>query len=262
MDLDFLSYKEPFELQSDQQVDQAKIIELPHSELFIYSRRRAESKKNQDSFAIKFTPKEIGLCLADGIGGARYGEKASQIATSGWLKVEHFTDQCLTQINEQIMSEAEGSGTTFTSLSLKEDGAADFMVVGDSSLAIVSATGAIRYRSYDHGPAGEELRAGEIDEHQFFMHQEKHILHNALGTPELFVEKIHHSSLRKRDWVIMASDGFWDNIYFPEMKRLFTPKMSETAENFMALFNERQPLGPKRAWKLDDITVLLFRGSF
>lgn len=249
----------PFKKVCHQKKDLLEIYDLPFCQIFVYFVKKANSEVSQDAFAVRVNSQSIAFCVADGIGGGKHGDIASLMGVTAWVAESQFSESDVEAINQQILELIEGAGTTFTSFELTRDGSGRFLIIGDSSAAIWNLKSGLRYRSYDHGPAGEELKAGEIDEKQFFLHREKHILHNALGADDLFVENVTHSPITLNDLVLIASDGFWDNIYLPDLAALIDSNLEGTAKKMVDFFESKTPLGPSRDWKLDDATLLLMK---
>lgn len=154
---------------------------------------------NEDSYFISRQTPSLFI-VADGMGGHKAGEVASQMAVDevcsyiqremeGTMTPELIEEMLLSAVrsaNAQVFEQSrstlslEGMGTTLTLL-LVVDNVMYFAHVGDSRAYIVK-NDTIEQVTKDHSLVGELVRAGTITEEQARVHPQKNILTNAVGT--------------------------------------------------------------------------------
>ncbi len=182
---------------------------------------------NEDRYAL--VP-ELGLYLvADGMGGHRAGQVASQLAAETALRASQTLEGAAVSISEKLRQvvvcanravfttgraqpDLAGMGTTLVSLLTCEDRVA-LAHVGDSRAYLVR-DGKIRLLTDDHSLIGDLLRRQEISEAAAREHPYRHVLTRALGVrPEVQVDLMEMSP-RKGDVFALCSDGL-SNLVHP-----------------------------------------------
>jgi PPM family protein phosphatase len=168
---------------------------------------------NEDSFLVR-----KGLyVVCDGMGGARAGEVASQMACESMLAVDPETAgraelrDAIVDANEHIaarsMAEARllGMGTTLTSALIRE-GTVLLGHVGDSR-AYLLHEGGLRQVTDDHSWVGEMVRRGEITRAEAATHPHRSVITKALGTDGQAEPDLVELTLEAGDRVLICSDG-------------------------------------------------------
>lgn len=174
---------------------------------------------NEDSFWYN----DRLLVVADGMGGHKAGEVASQtavdtvkqftfakppVATESLKKAMH---RLIHLANRAIYDLAEanhrlsGMGTTIT-IALLQEGQAIFGHVGDSR-AYVFRSGQLMQVTSDHSVAAELLRSGGISERSAATHPQRHMLTRALGADRHVNEDSHVIQLQPGDGILLCTDG-------------------------------------------------------
>lgn len=181
-------------------------------------RKRA---KNQD-YAGTF-PEHTLYVVADGMGGHRGGEVASQMAVSiagGTFERTHSNDpthprellqSAAREANSQIMKrsqnekELEGMGTTLTMLHFHRDTA---LVghVGDSRCYLIRPDG-IWQITRDHSLVQEKLRAGMITREQLKTDRMKNVITRSVGFDPNFSIDLYEYNPKPGDLFLICSDG-------------------------------------------------------
>ena len=179
---------------------------------------------NEDSVTIVKNKKgEMLACVADGVGGHKAGEIASQIAINTITEAfkETFKDldklsainwlrQATTEVNNKIFSyvdkheEAKGMGTTLVCALITKN----YILignVGDSSGFAIKKEKLYKI-TYDHTLVNLLLKAGEITEEEAKNHPKKNVLMKALGTNDPIEIDIFDCDL-DIDGILLASDG-------------------------------------------------------
>jgi protein phosphatase len=180
-------------------------------------------------------PEGYLLIVADGIGGAAAGERASALVvqegihhvvqTAKWFfslddPAEEFRRQAVREIldrlDRRLMQEAEanpaltGMGTTLTVASIV--GAALFIVhVGDSR-AYLFRQGRLEQVTRDHTLAQTMVDAGWLNAEQARTSQMRAVLTNALGGQAGVRAEINKLRLADGDRVLLCTDGLTDRV--------------------------------------------------
>jgi serine/threonine protein phosphatase PrpC len=168
---------------------------------------------NEDSFLLR-----PGLyAVSDGMGGARAGEVASQMACFGLMGVDPATAgpkdlrRVIVSINKAIVSRSAseenllGMGTTLT-VALIRDGILILAHVGDSRAYLLHA-GNLAQISDDHSWVGEMVRRGELTPAEAAIHPHRSVITRALGTDNDVDPDIAEMPVAEGDRVLLCSDG-------------------------------------------------------
>jgi protein phosphatase len=168
---------------------------------------------NEDSFLVR-----PGLyAVSDGMGGARAGEVASQMACFGLMGVDPASagpkdlHRVIVSVNKAIVgrSAAEahllGMGTTLTAVLIR-DGGLILAHVGDSR-GYLFRDGVLTQMTDDHSWVGEMVRRGELTPAQAAVHPHRSVITRALGTDEDVEPDIREMPAAEGDRVLLCSDG-------------------------------------------------------
>ena len=166
---------------------------------------------NEDAFAIE----PPLYAVADGMGGHRGGEVASQLALQ--TVVERFragqgslSDQVQAAnraVYERSATDRKvtGMGTTLTATIVRGD-QAHLVHVGDSRAYLLRA-GALRQLTEDHTLVNRMLKAGEITEREAAIHPHRNVILRALGQdPDVAIDE-QDVGLLEGDRLLLCSDG-------------------------------------------------------
>jgi serine/threonine protein phosphatase PrpC len=168
---------------------------------------------NEDSFLLR--PGLYAVC--DGMGGARAGEVASQMACVSLLGVDPQSAglkdlrEAIVKANLSIIqrstsdSELLGMGTTLTAALIK-DGSLFFAHVGDSR-AYVLRDETLTQVTADHSWVGEMVRRGDITPAQAARHPHRSVITRALGTDVDLDPDVIELQAEPGDRVLLCSDG-------------------------------------------------------
>ena len=192
---------------------------------------------NQDSGTILHAPNggsEGGgllVVVADGMGGHKAGEVASQTAVTTILKVYQDTtgtpgealDEAFRMAHKIIFKLAKedasmaGMGTTCTALAIvnNEAWAAH---VGDSRLYLIRGEG-IYQLSEDHTAVADLVRQGLLTAEEAEKHEDRNVLLRAMGTKPDFsmMRWPEPMDVRPGDAFLLCSDGLHDLVKDSEM---------------------------------------------
>jgi protein phosphatase len=219
-----------------------------------------QRRANEDNFFVA----EPLFVVADGMGGARAGEVASQIAAEAFrdprdpaLTPEQQLELVAQEANRRIYdlalrdAERRGMGTTLTA-TLVDDDAVSVGHVGDSRAYRLRA-GELTQLTQDHSLVAELERSGQLTPEAAENHPQRSIITRALG-PERTVEVDTHTfPARSGDVYVLCSDGLTGMISDTELGTLLraAPSLESAAEALVRAANQS---GGK-----DNITVVLFR---
>ena len=182
--------------------------------------------------------------VADGMGGHRGGDVASQIAVvmlGRVLEGKAPSEACLRagieEVNQMIFTEQlhnrelSGMGTTLTVL--WED--SDRLLLGHvgDSRAYHIRSGKIRQVSQDHSMVADLVRDGVLTEEQARVHPYRNIITRALGTADTIEVDVLEIERRAGDKFLLCSDGLSEYVRPEEMLEILTKTPAENAAEEM-----------------------------
>ncbi len=208
-------------------------------------------KVNEDAF---LKDDESGIFLvADGMGGHRGGEVASQLA------VQIIREFCVNnralpapdRLNEAINSSCEqihrtaaqnedlhGMGTTILAL-LIENGEACLGQVGDSRGYLMSE-GKLWQITEDHSLMNEELRAGRLPASQKHTYQFKNVITRSVGYEKKVAVDVYRRLLIPGDLFLLCTDGLSNHVEPFEMEeQLSSNDLERGLRNLVKVANDR-----------------------
>lgn len=203
--------------------------------------------ENQDSttIAVSMEPLDRGrlLAVADGMGGARGGAEASQIAMAT-IKELYYVDSdpdlagsllaAMEAANDRIQEygrENDGlsqMGTTCSALVINGT-QAFFAHVGDSRIYLVR-DGAIRQLTQDHTLVSAMHRAGILTAEEAENHRAKNVLERALGQDDVEIDLGVPIELNDGDVFVLCSDGLYRVVTDEEIRELVQSDPAEAVE--------------------------------
>ena len=247
---------------------------LPHGEVCVRSLRSPDKDTpNEDAAAvIQVGDDSLVLAVADGVGGTPAGREASNAAVQTLSRVLETVPRdelqlrpaildAVEEANKAVLGLARGAATTLVIAQLTASRLRSYHV-GDSELLAVGQRGRIKQRVVPHSPTGFAVEAGLLDEDEAVQHDQRHVLFNVIGSPDMRVEIGPSLQLAKRDTVLLASDGLFDNLFIDEIvDSIRVGPLKEAADRLVERVRSRmqgegaadQPCKP------DDLTVVLFR---
>ncbi len=191
---------------------------------------------NQDVFAIEYL--EDGSILAlvcDGMGGAKAGNVASQLAAEVFAnEISRSNDARLTEeeiaemldgaaalannaVFEQasVSGEYSGMGTTLVAV-LVRGNMAYFLNVGDSR-AYHFEEDDVHLVTVDHSVVEMMVRRGEITREEAKLHPVKNLITRAIGTMDTVQADLFREELNPGDSILLCSDGLSNLLAEQEM---------------------------------------------
>ncbi len=222
---------------------------------------------NQDNLG-KFGSWDRGLimlCVADGMGGHRAGEVASEMAIDAVKEVfeagaelpPDLLMSALRTANHKIFSAASrdanlsGMGTTAVAMLLDGSSQSWIAHVGDSRAYRLRA-GRLEQLTGDHSVVGELVRRGQLTSEEARVHPHSNEILRALGTqPEVDIE-LTPINVQPGDRFLLCSDGLSGMLPDPEIEDVLGREAPrQAAEQLIQFANE--------AGGTDNITVQIAR---
>lgn len=212
-------------------------------------------RKNNQDFAGVFINKSNLLLsvLADGLGGHRAGDIASEMAVSqlgnAWEQtdfaeedlfiIQNWLEKKINRENKRLYevakkySDLEGMGTTFvTCVILKEK--ILFSNIGDSR-AYTYGEGRLEQITEDHSFVSELQRKGELTEEEAKNHYNKNALTRSLGVEGEVAIDFFKSSKSSTDIIMVNSDGLTNVVEEEEIIHILENEELTTDEKSLDL---------------------------
>ena len=186
----------------------------------------AVRKQNQDACRVEVLQEDrVLLIVCDGMGGARAGNVASEMAVSvfGDAMLERLADperaedlkkaleESVALANHVIWDRAGtdpnclGMGTTLVA-ALVTDGVCHVVNVGDSRAYAVSEAG-IRRITRDHSLVEDLVESGEITREQARTHPQKNLITRALGAAQDTPADLFEEPCVEGGYLLLCTDG-------------------------------------------------------
>lgn len=210
---------------------------------------------NEDSYLVE----PPLYAIADGMGGHRGGDVASQMALA---TIDDLFKQGKGTLGEQVREanrlvferatddrQLQGMGTTLTAAVISSEGA-HLAHVGDSRAYLLRA-GALRMLTEDHTLVNRMVRAGEITEREAAQHPHRNVLIRSVGTePNVEVDE-DSIGLLDGDRLVLCSDGLTGMVAEEQIQAILetTSTPQEAADRLVRTAN--------RAGGIDNITVIV-----
>ncbi|MGG5308091.1 serine/threonine protein phosphatase [Enterococcus pernyi] len=227
-------------------------------------------RRNTNQDYVSVFENQVGLTLAvlaDGMGGHRAGDIASQMAVTNlgkaWEeqallddeKIAQWFIQAIQEENRAIHQlgqeqlEYNGMGTTIVAAALSEE---RFTIanVGDSRAYLLRDNRIIRLTE-DHSLVNELVKSGEISEEMAVNHPRKNILTRSVGMPGLLEVDVATYLWQLQDRLLLCSDGL-TNMLSEETIGTIINQEGSLSEKVTQLVDQANEAGGA-----DNISVLL-----
>lgn len=193
-------------------------------------------ENNEDSFKIEFTSdmKTVLAVVCDGMGGARAGQVASEMACEVFAetvmertsehsakKVEALLKEAVSLANSEIYQKSHtdeiyaGMGTTLVAAMCKGS-KATILNVGDSRAYFIDAEGISRI-TRDHSLVEDMIERGTITEVEAYTHPNKNVITRAVGTEREICADVYTKELKAGEYILLCSDGLSNLLNEQEM---------------------------------------------
>lgn len=239
----------------------------------VYSARCPDKQTpNEDGAVLIPVNAQSGvLAVADGLGGERAGEQASRTALNELVasirSVDPHDSDLRTAIlngfdnaNRAVSALGIGAGTTLVVIEIQGRTVRSYHV-GDSMTLVVGQRGRIKLQTISHSPVGYAVEAGLLDEAEAMHHEDRHVVSNMLGTPNMRIDLGSTIELAPRDTLLLASDGLSDNLSTEEIVARIRKGPLERVIRCLADDCRRRMDGMEfgQPCKPDDLTFIAFR---
>ena len=227
-----------------------------------------QRRTNNQDYANQYINKagKSMIFLADGMGGHRAGNIASEMAVTdlgaAWVATEISTinevrewfAENLEKENQQIHrigqdEEHKGMGTTLEAVAVIDDQVL-FAHVGDSRIGLVR-NGEYHQLTSDHSLVNALLKAGQITEEEAAHHPQRNIITQSIGQKDELQPDFGMVTVEAGDFIVINSDGLTNMISGDEIRDIVVSNLSveEKAKTLVRFANN--------AGGLDNITVVL-----
>ncbi len=214
---------------------------------------KRSSKPNQDSMVI-LNPKQDGtlppvLIVADGMGGYKGGEVASQIVIQQFsedyatcnpknFSMAGFSEQAIkkaiVRMQEKAKEDVEyaSMGSTVVAVSII-NGRVNVVNVGDSRAYLINTYG-VRQISYDHSFVGEAMRAGLLTADEAMHHPKKNQLTQSIRAAATEIRPYYGAeTLANNDKILLCSDGLWGVVPEPMIQYMVNENPPQMAADLL-----------------------------
>ena len=227
-----------------------------------------QKRTNNQDYANLFVNRagKTMIILADGMGGHRAGNIASEMAVTdlgaAWVdtqidsvnQVREWFAEHLEQENQRIHQfgqdeEYKGMGTTLEALAII-DNQAIYAHIGDSRIGLIRGE-EYHQLTNDHSLVNELLKAGQLTPEEAEAHPQKNIITQSIGQKDEIQPDLGIMSLEPGDYIVINSDGLTNMISGSEIYDIVTSDISldDKAATLVRFANN--------AGGLDNITVAL-----
>jgi|SRR5579872_4236833 len=205
--------------------------------------------------------------VADGLGGHRSGDVASQLAVQTTREIFYrravetdarerlrvaveYANDVIRKAGEQSDDRREMASTI--TASVIQGAKLTMAQVGDSRGYLIRNS-RIRQVTHDHSLVADMVRNGEISAEQAAHHPQSNVITRALGTQSSVDVDIFEEYLHDGDVVLMCSDGLYRMVAESELARALAAEPQQAADALVALANDHGGH--------DNISVILIRVS-
>jgi serine/threonine protein phosphatase PrpC len=248
------------------------------------SPRHPEGTGNEDGAMILEMGEDSGLlAVADGVGGGPAGAEAAAVAlrtmaeTVGAAVREGHGLRApvidgIEHAQAAVLAVGGGAATTLAVVEIGPETIRPYHV-GDSEILLTGQRGRVKLRTLSHSPVAYAVESGLLEERDALHHDDRHLVTNALGIPDMRFDVGSPIRLAPRDTLLLATDGLVDNLYPDEIvegirigpleRRM--REVGDLARRRMERSREDDSAGPPltskpgKPGKPDDLTILLFR---
>ncbi len=180
-------------------------------------------KVNQDS--ILLDDKQLLYLVADGMGGHKGGDKASQMAVALFaeqvrsnidIPPKDILKQSILHVNQKILEtsqadpELKGMGTTVVSILFK-DSSLYFGNVGDSRAYMVNSK-SLYQMTKDHSLVQEKINMGIYTREEGRKDKQKNVLVRTVGFEANIEVDVYSYKVNKNDLFMLCSDGLYGKV--------------------------------------------------
>lgn len=254
----------------EREMDFPELMRFEQGHVVAYSRACPGKNEPNDDSAVVVPIADGGIvfAVADGVGGAPFGYKASAIAVqclaeslaagSSTTDLRPAILDGIERANEEILDMGTGAATTICVVEVHNRIARCYQV-GDSMTLFLGGRGMVKWKSTSHSPVGYAIESGLLNEEEAMHHDERHLVSNLVGSRTMHIEIGPAIRLAPRDTVVLASDGLFDNLHISEICGLARRgRPLDRMDTLVALARQRMACAIDHTpGKPDDLAVML-----
>ena len=243
---------------------------MEEANLLVESRTDVGKMRENNEDSLLLDPPRL-FAIADGMGGYKAGEIASQLALEELDKkkgdfcgkpaeeTEEALLRVIKQINGVVYGKAqsgeqyEGMGTTLTGVYFPGADRACVFNIGDSRVYMLRK-GILRQVTRDHSLVAEMVEKGEITAEASFTHPKKNVLTRGIGVNAEAEADLFTLEIQSDDLLLLCSDGLTDMLHDSEILEILQQK--ELPEAADQLLSEALDRGGK-----DNISFILLKSG-
>ncbi|MEX2480470.1 MAG: protein phosphatase 2C domain-containing protein [Gammaproteobacteria bacterium] len=248
-----------------------ELLQFPGVDLVVCTRVSPTlAHVNEDGvLVLDFAEQTLVVAVADGAGGYPDGGSASALALAaldaachgeGELQARAAILNGFEAAHQAIKDHGAGGATTLAVIEVVADTLRTYHA-GDSGILVVGQRGRVKLQSVFHSPTGYAVEAGLLDEEEALHHEHRHMVSNLLGMEPMSVAIGSPITLARRDTVVIASDGLYDNLYVPEIIEIVRkgPLLDSCWTLVDTACARMLAAAPGQPSKPDDLSVVLLR---
>lgn len=237
------------------------------------SQHPQRDRPNEDALGWFVVDEETAVfAVADGCGGMRGGQLASQLAMqhlgASLEQVRSAPNRMRAAIldgiesaNEAIRGLRMGAACTIAVVEY-QGGRIRPYHVGDSKILVMGSRGRVRYESICHSPVGFAVESGWLEADEAMHHEDRHLVSNVVGCDRMRIEMGPTIPLGARDTLVIASDGLFDNVSNQDViAGLRKGVLQRGVTGLMELAVARMHGIEGEPSKPDDISLIAVRGN-
>lgn len=257
----------------DSRMTTAEMLQLPGRQMAVFSTRapyRTEDSRNEDAAAVVSVNEYSTLLLvADGVGGTPGGADAAALTIASVLDeikrrpAEEMRETILSAIeraNRELLDRGTGSATTLVLVEVNGTTVRPYHV-GDSVAMMVGQRGKVKLETLSHSPVGYAVEAGVMSEAEGFRHEDRHLVSNIVGIPEMHVAMGMPVKMATFDTLLLGTDGLFDNLQRDQIIDVIRAGDLEASANALAERAWNRMTDSSGRGKPDDMTFIMLRGN-
>jgi serine/threonine protein phosphatase PrpC len=263
----------PARVYCEQDLDACEMGLVANGMAAVYTAKSPQRESaNEDAAALfPFGAGSGVLVIADGVGGLPAGGAASAVAirsieSSLGEAVKEGTDlrgaiiTGIERANQELAERGAGAATTLAAVEIQDNTVRPYHV-GDSQILLIGQKGKVKLLTKSHSPVGYAVEAGVLDEEQAMHHKERHVISNAIGSSEMYIEIGSALEMAPRDTLVVATDGLFDNLHSEEIVEICRKGQLSEAGRKLAGRCRARMVEPEEGQpsKPDDLSFILYR---
>jgi len=257
------------------ETEQSELLPFAHGTAATYTARcPVRETPNEDmGVVIPVDDNRAILAVADGMGGPPGGAHAAAIAIDTLIETVNRADvgeevlravilNAFEAANLRVLEQGIGSGTTLAVVEIDGPAIRPYHA-GDSEILVVGQRGKLKLQTVAHSPVGYAVQAGLLDAGEAIHHEDRHLVSNVVGSPDMWIEIGPTLTLGAKDTVVLGSDGLFDNLHLEEVIELARKGPLAESARKLAVLSRLRMINPEpgHPCKPDDLTFILYRRS-